>query len=155
MHSVLRLSLWAAAAAVFAAAGGAVVSARGESLGHQLSHILAEMDHSAALDAEVAASHSLRQQKRELTAELVAGRLSLAEAAEAFQEVEVTYHGDLRYIRHAYPNLPEDEATYCHALQWARRRLPCDPARAAEILAGLRAEFEARFHHAPTFKEPA
>jgi hypothetical protein len=155
MHSVLRLSLWAAAAAVFATVGGVVVSVRGESLGHQLSQLLTEMDHSAALDAEMATNRSLRERKRELAHELIAGRLSLAEAADAFREVEVTYHGDFCLVRCAYRDLPEDEAAYCHALIWARQQLTRDPARAAEVLPRLRDEFEARFRHPPPEREPS
>jgi hypothetical protein len=155
MHSVLRLSLWAAAAAVFATLSGAVVSVRGETLGHQLRQLVTEMDHSEALDAEMSSNRSLRERKRDLADEVIAGRLSLAEAADAFREVEVSYHGDFHMVRCAYRGLPEDEAAYCHALIWARQQLIRDPARAAEVLPRLRAEFESRFHHPPPERGPA
>ncbi len=155
MHSVLRLSLWAAAAAVFAALSGAVVSVRGESLGHEVLVLLAELDRATDLDAEVAANHSLKREKWELTDELIAGRLSLADAADAFRTVEAAYHGDFRLVQCAYRGLPEDEAACCHALYWARLRLRHDPTRAAEVLPRLRAEFEARFHHPPPSRRPA
>jgi len=149
MHSVLRLSLWAAAAALFATLSGVCLSVRGESLGQQLSHLLTEIDHAAALETEMAANRSLREQKRELAAKLVAGRLRLAEAADAFYEIEVAYHGDFHMVQWAYRGLPEDEAIYCHAFVWVRQQLARDPAHGPEALARLRAEFEARFHHPP------
>jgi hypothetical protein len=149
MHSVLRLSLWAAAAAVFATLSGLCVSVRGESLGHEAVLLLNELDHSAALESEATTNRSLQERKGEVADELIAGRLSLAEAADALHEIEVGHHGDFRLVRHAYRGLPEDEAACCHALLWARRQLTHDPARAADVLPRLRAEFAARFHHLP------
>jgi len=147
MHSVLRLSLWAAAAALFATLSGVCMTVRGESLGHQLSQLLTEMDHADALETEMAGLCSLREHKRELAAELVAGRLSLAEAADAFYEAEVAYHGDFHMIQCAYRGRSEDEAAYCHVFVWVRQQLARDPAHGPEAVARVRAEFEARFHH--------
>jgi hypothetical protein len=154
MHSVLRLSLWAAAAAVFATLSGICVSVRGESLGHEAVVLLNELDHSAALETEWSTNRSLQERTAEVADELLAGRLSLTEAADALHEAEVDRHGDFRLVLHAYPHLPEDEAAYCHALLWARRQLARSPARAADVLPRLRAEFAARFHHPPPTPNP-
>lgn len=155
MPSMLRLSLCAAAAAVFATLAGTLVAVRGESLGHEVVVFLAERDRSDALDAEVTANYHQRREKQELTDELVAGRLSLAEAADALRQIELDCHGDFRMVRHAYRGLPEEEAAYCHALHWALRRLPRDPAAAGRVRDRLRAEFAAHFHHPPPERQPA
>jgi hypothetical protein len=155
MPSTLRLSLWAAAAAVFATLAGTLVAVRGESLGHEVVLLLAEQDRSDALDAEVAANDHQRRETQELIDELIDGRLSLAGAAEALHQIELDSHGDFRLIRHAYRGLPEEEAAYCHALHWALRRLPCDPAAAGRVRDRLRAEFAAHFHHLPPARQPA
>jgi hypothetical protein len=149
MHAVLRLSLWAAAAALFAGLSGTVLSVRGETLAHEVKKLLNECDRAAALEVEESANRSLDRQKREVTADLIAGRVSLAEAAEALHEAEVAIHGDFRMVRQAHRHVPEEEAAYCHALVLARSHLARPPDQAAPVLARLRAEYEARFHHPP------
>jgi hypothetical protein len=145
MHSVLRLSLWAAAALL--AAFGVCAAVRGECLAHEAKLLLVECERAAALEAEVSANRSLSEHKWAVVASLVAGRLSLAEAAEGLHQAEVTTHGDFRFVRRAYEGLSEEEAAYRHAITWARCQLSHDPASATGVLARLQAEFEARFHH--------
>jgi hypothetical protein len=147
MHALLRLSLWAAAASLFATLGGLCVSIRGNTLAHDTAALLAECEQASALEARVAAQHSRQEEMKAVGAELIAGRLRLAEAAEALYRLEVTSQGDFHTIRHVFRGQSDEEAAYLYALSWARRQLRGDPCWAATVLARLEAEFEGRFHH--------
>jgi hypothetical protein len=147
MGSVLRWGLWAAAAALLAMGGGAVLSARGAGLAREATWLLAEWDRAAALEGRAARRRSRLGEKERVTAELIAGRRSLAEAAEALCDAEVASQGDFHWVRAIYPGLSQEEAAYRHAVRWALvmgrgRRAPAGP-----LLARLRREFEAHFHH--------
>jgi hypothetical protein len=147
MHSLLRSSLWAAAAALFAMLGGVCVSVRGESLAHEATLLLAEWDRSAALDIGMAANRSREAEKKEVLAALVAGRLSLAEAAERLCQEEFACEGDLKWLGGVYPGLSEEEAACRHTVRRALLALPADPSQRARVTARLQAEFAAQFHH--------
>ena len=147
MQAMLRFSLWAAAAALLAAFGGVCVSVRGASLADAAKALLDQYDLAVALQAQESADRALDEHKREVGAGLLAGRLSLAEAAEDVYAAEVAAHGDFHMIRHAHPDLPDEEAAFAYAVDLVRRHLKAQPDRAPSALATVQAEYQVRFGH--------
>lgn len=91
-----------------------------------------------ALDRSAAALIPASAEKERITQELIAGRLSLSEAATAFRRAEA-----------GRATGEDDEALWARVLKWAGAALERDPARAAVVLPALEAEFRSCYGHAP------
>jgi hypothetical protein len=84
--------------------------------------------------------------KSRITEEVLAGRLSLLEAARAFREC----HEAIRDGNESWAGVyraPEDEEAVCrNVIAWARQRTGCDPRRQAAAVRRLEAELREFLH---------
>jgi hypothetical protein len=104
-----------------------------------------------ALEARSTAALKRLQGKHRVAAELIAGRLTLREAAESFRQLG----GGPEGVRSA-PPAPGSEEEWCLAvLRCTRVLLEVDPVpNAAAVLARLEKEFQEHFGHAPELSRP-
>jgi hypothetical protein len=104
-----------------------------------------EANRDEALEKRSRALGRILDGKRQLVAELAAGRLTLAEAARQFRDLNVQFDdGNLS----AHQVATGEEELCRRVLTWAESMLQGRPEQ-ARVLSRLRAEFRARFGHDP------
>lgn len=100
----------------------------------------------ALLDRQARAFSTSSEGKERVAKELIAGRMTLSEAAVHFRRLDEA-------LREAgVPVLGRgrgEEAAWANVIIWVKELLKGDPSRAAPIGAALEAEFRSRFGHAP------
>jgi hypothetical protein len=106
--------------------------------------LLAEVRRSEALDARDEASRRCNQGKAAVTAEVIAGRLSLAEAAERFARHGALLEGNAAGVG-AYRGPAGEQAVCRNVITWASAALPTGSSQRAAVLARLEAEYQALF----------
>jgi hypothetical protein len=112
---LLALALAGAALVVAAAA-----SWRGAALTDLYEVLVSQPAFSEELDAHVEAARLCNAGKQEVIAELGAGRLTLAEAADRFERIDAR-----RYEALGLPRPPRGRAqAYRRVIEWASRRMP-------------------------------
>jgi hypothetical protein len=99
-----------------------------------------ELQRREALESRDARLWRCREAKARVTAELLAGRLSLAEAAEAFREVNETLQDADDAWVDPYRFADNEEAVCRTVIAWARHDTGCDPARRAAVVGRLEEE---------------
>jgi hypothetical protein len=105
--------------------------------------LLVEVRRSEALDARDAAIHRCNQGKQAVTEEVVAGRLSLAAAAERFALLGDLSEGGAGLG--AYKQPVGGPAVCRNVITWAAAALPEGSSQRAVVLARLWAEYRALF----------
>jgi hypothetical protein len=146
MRSFARFSAYAAVAAVLLAGG--LFSLIGSRFGKKsdLSKLLFQSRRSEALQYRCEMVNHNIETKQAIVAELVAGRLTLHEAAIRFQEANLLVENDDPDLLPNYVIPTTEEGVYRHALGWTRtevRHLPAEQAK--RILAPLEKEYESKF----------
>jgi hypothetical protein len=106
-----------------------------------LSRVEQERQREASLNLDAANLQDLIQRKEEVLTELLAGRLTLAQATARFRGLVSSSEGFWCYVRLAHPALPEAESVGRYLIDWAGQRLAERPER-TRVLARLRAELE-------------
>jgi hypothetical protein len=146
MFRTLRLSFFAVAiAGLLALGGGALAHGIGQVDTWGLARfLLREVRRSEALDAREEASRRYSQAKHAVTDEVIAGRLSLAEAAERFAQLGELLDGndtDIgKYIQ------PDGEQALCrNVILWVSVTLGRGSGEQKAVLARLEAEYRQRF----------
>jgi transposase-like protein len=104
--------------------------------------IYREMQRGEALDRRDERLRGCREAKERITAEVLAGRLSLAEAAEAFRAVNETLQGGDDAWVDPYRYADDEEAVCRTVITWARHRTTDDPERQAAVVARLEEELQ-------------
>jgi hypothetical protein len=105
-----------------------------------------------ALDQRLTASHRLLATKTGVVNELIAGRLTLPEAADRFRELSARVAGDGNDDMIGAYRVVSGEEALCHSvLLWAEAELRHgpDPSAAAAVLARLQAAYRERFGRDP------
>jgi hypothetical protein len=106
--------------------------------------LLWELRRSEALGVREDKSRRYNEGKKAITAEVVAGRLSLAEAAERFGQLADLFEGDPALLG-AY-RAPDGERELArNVITWAVAAPPDNSSRRAAVLAHLLAEYRERF----------
>jgi hypothetical protein len=149
MNSLPRLVLYALTAAVlFFAVGSGLASRLGRpDVVEALRGILTEVRRAEELNAREEVSFRSFRGKQAVTRELVAGRLTLAEAVEQFRDLTRAHEGAMKELLAAYPTSTEDEAVCQSLLTWVRTETRRDPCRRAALLARLEAEMRQHLCH--------
>jgi hypothetical protein len=81
--------------------------------------------------------------KHRLSGEVIAGRLSLFEAAAAFRDADAQGQRPAVYVVESFPGAASEEEAYCRSvIAWVGAEAPCD--RADDLTSRLRAELDAR-----------
>jgi hypothetical protein len=110
--------------------------------------LLAEARRGEALAAREAASRRYIAAKRAVADEVIAGRLSLAEAAERFARLNGLLDGDGAGL--APYKCPVGEQALCaNVIVWVSATLPRGSSQRASVQARLEAEYRERFGAAP------
>jgi hypothetical protein len=101
------------------------------------------------LDARMESTLSRIEMRERVVDELVAGQISLHEAAAKFRELTEAVPKYVEIIALQYPNMPEEERYCCYMLDyvWRSQGFPNEPTPA---LIRLRQEFECSHHSAKT-----
>lgn len=101
------------------------------------------------LDRTLTLSMHSHQEKERVTREVIAGRLSLADAAACFEQARAEFRA--RADREAYPfgPLEEKKESWGGVILWVRAALADDPDRAATVIPRLEAEYRAYFGEEP------
>jgi hypothetical protein len=89
---------------------------------------------------------SALEDKCRLGDDLVAGRLTLREAADRFREIAARQDGGTGRVLRAFPAASQDESFCRHALCYVEAECLRNPELAG-VLAGLRAEYRQQFGH--------
>jgi hypothetical protein len=106
--------------------------------------LLAELRRRDALEDRSEATFRCNEGKRAVTEEVIAGRLSLAEAAERFAQVgEGLDYGGAGLGHYKAPVTERDVCR--NVITWAAAALPAGSSRRAAVLARLEAEYRALF----------
>jgi hypothetical protein len=117
--------------------------------------LLREVRRAEALDARDEATRRCNQGKQAVTEQVVAGRLSLAEAAERFAELGQLLDGHGGVVG-AYKAPVGAQAVCRNVITWVSAALPAGSSRRAAVLARLEAEYRALFGpESPTPGPPA
>jgi hypothetical protein len=111
-----------------------------------LSQLLFELRRSETLQHRIALVAGNMEIKQAIVADIVAGRLSLREAAVRFQEANCLVENNDPDLLPAY-QIPATEEGVCQqVLAWMRAEVALrSPERAKRILAPLEKEYESRF----------
>jgi hypothetical protein len=151
MFRTLRLSFVALTTLGLLAAGGTAMAlgfAQADTWG-LAQYLLKEARRSEALDLREEASRRYSQAKHAVTDEVIAGRLSLAEAAERFAQI-----GDLLDSNEAdigkYIQPVGEEALCRNVILWVSVNLPRASSKREAVLARLKAEYRQRFGASPS-----
>ena len=106
--------------------------------------LLAEVRRSQALGAREEASRRYNRAKQAVTDELIAGRLSLAEAAERFAQLSELMEGPNPGIG-SYKEPAGEQAVWRNVITWVSARVARGSSQQEAVLARLEAEYRARF----------
>jgi len=103
----------------------------------------AEVRRSDELDAQLTEAQHRVGAKQQVVSDLIAGRLSLLEAAARFRDLTPPSSDAARYLRSVYAGASDDER-FCRAvIQWVRgTRRSGSRAEADRVAARLEAEFQ-------------
>jgi hypothetical protein len=115
--------------------------------------LLAEARRSEALAAREEASRRYNEAKQAVTGEVIAGRLSLAEAAERFALLNGLLDGDGAALA-PYQGPVGEQALCANVIVWVSATLPRGSSRLASVQARLEAEYRERFGAAPRGAPP-
>ena len=146
MRSFARFSAYAAVAAVLLAGGlfSLIVSRFGKQ--SDLSQLLFESRRSEAIrlrDEMVLYNHEV---KRTIVADIVAGRLTLHEAAVRFREANLLVENNDPDLLPNYPMPATEQGVYRQVLRWTRVEVASLPAEQVNrILTPLEKEYESKF----------
>jgi hypothetical protein len=112
--------------------------------------LLRELRRSEALDVREDTARRYNDGKRAVTAEVIAGRLSLAEAAERFGQLGDLFEGNAMLIG-AYRAPAGEQELARNVLTWVAAAPADSSSRRAALLARLLAEYRERFgaDHSP------
>lgn len=102
-----------------------------------------EDEHRARLEAEGQDVLYRIAVKRQVVEEVIAGRLSLPEAAAWFRELNGAYSIHLSVLRRQHPGLSDDEILYRNVIDFVDSHLERRPEESAVVLARLEAELTA------------
>lgn len=146
MQSVLsRLVLGALTAVALALVGVVLLPwwlGSERSLSGTLRALYREVQRGEALDSWDERLRRSREAKARITTEVLAGRLSLAEAAEAFREVNETLKDDPDAWVDPYRFADDEEAVFRTVIAWARSRAGEGPEHQAAVVARLEEELQ-------------
>jgi hypothetical protein len=135
--------------ALVAAAAHAVALWCGQADAWRLARdLLAEARRGEALDARDAASRRYNEAKQAVTDEVIAGRLSLTEAAERFARLGESLDGDEGVIPR-YKGPVGEQALCGNVIVWVSASRPDGSGRQARVRARLEAEYRERFGAEP------
>jgi hypothetical protein len=95
-----------------------------------------------ALEQRLVVVRQVSAGKREVTAEVLAGRLTLREAAERFRQLNALLDNGTA------PRAGTEEERCLYVIYWAQGELPEQPGGAA-VLARLEEQYRREFGHAP------
>ena len=112
------------------------------SLSSALGVIYREAQRGEALDSRDERLRRCLEVKTRITTEVLAGRLSLAEAAEAFREANATLKDAPDAWVDPYRFADDEEAVFRTVIAWARSRADADPERQAAVVARLEEELQ-------------
>jgi hypothetical protein len=87
--------------------------------------------------------------KHQVTAEVLAGRLTLREAAERFRQLDALLDDRAGEARGLAPRARTEEERCRYVLHWVASAGPEEPARAASVVARLEEEYRQRFGRDP------
>ncbi len=150
MFRTLRLLAFACTFLALVALGGhALARWCGRAGSWQLARqLLTEVRRGEALDARDDASRRYNAAKQAVTDEVIAGRLSLTEAAERFAECGDLLDGQDGVL--ARYKGPAGEQELCgNVIVWVEATLPRGSSELADVLAPLEAEYRQRFGAEP------
>jgi hypothetical protein len=82
--------------------------------------------------------------KNAIARELIAGRLSLAEATRQFEEMPIRADFVRPYVRERFPGATDEEGMTQYVLNWACDLLHQEPSRAEALRRRLEAELNSR-----------
>jgi hypothetical protein len=153
---VLRLAACAAAVAVFFAGAWVTSPALVRDLGLDLWEFPAwqrslgsQVERKQELVRRWHVAERRDQMKTEICRDLLAGRITLREAARRFDELPEPSDRLREDLRFQYPQGTDEERMCRHVLQWADDLTADEPGRAAESHRRLRGEFQAAFGRPP------
>jgi hypothetical protein len=139
-----RLVLYALTAVALALIGGVFLPwwvGSERSLAHVAGVLYRELQRGEALDGRDERVRRCLEAKTQITDEVLAGRRGLAEAAEAFREVNERLKGGDSGARRD-PFADDEEAVYRNVIAWVRGRTSDDPQRQAAVVARLEEELQ-------------
>jgi hypothetical protein len=89
------------------------------------------------------------QGKQRIAAEVIAGRLSLCEAADGFRELNTLLDDGNDDLLGTYQRPAGEEDLWRNVIVWVRGEVRRDPARGPAVLSRLEKEFQEHFGHSP------
>ncbi len=110
------------------------------SLAHVAGQLYREVQRGESLNSRDEKVRRCLEAKTRITAAVLAGNLGLAEAAEAFREVNETLDDGNDMWAGTYRTGDDEEAVYRNVLVWAWHRGSRDPERRAAVIRRLEAE---------------
>jgi hypothetical protein len=117
------------------------------SLAQAAGQVYRELQRGEALSSREEVVLRSRDAKQRVTAEVIAGRLTLREAAQAFREWNETLKDGNDAWAGVY-RVPQEEDEVCrNVIVWAEKATKRDPRRQAAVLRRLEAELR-EIHHA-------
>jgi hypothetical protein len=141
-------TLLVAMAAALAAASACLALARWEA--GDLATLAREAGRDEGLARQRAATWQVFEGKHRVVAELIAGRLTLLEAAGRFRELHALVEDDDHGVIAPYRVVTDEEALCRTVLTWVETELWYEPDQAAApIRARLKAEYRQQFGHDP------
>ena len=152
-RSLLRLLVLPAAAAAAlavttvnpAALAGAEVLSEGDLFAAAEDPALTAVNHD--LDRRLEAVAARSAYKEDLTDQLLAGRITLAAAADAFLRLNQDVPDRLEAMRLHFPGVDDREMSARNVIEYARQRVA--PAAWPATARRLTGEYQAAFHHDP------
>ncbi len=116
--------------------------------------LLREQWRHEALDRRDELARRCNEAKSAVVAELAAGRLTLAEAAIQFKQIQETMADDgVDAVLGPWQKPDGDQGVYLCVLSWCAAYLREDPTRSSVVLPRLEQEYRQRFHTAPWAEE--
>jgi hypothetical protein len=148
-----RTLLVALAAALAAAFAHLALAGRGAG---DLLAFVRLTDHAEVLNGRLAVAQQFSGGKRQATADLIAGRITLPQAAERFGELHALVEdGNGRDGVAPFRLASGEEALWDSVLVWVEAQLWArTDSGASKVLARLRAEYRKRFGHDPGPRPP-
>jgi hypothetical protein len=145
-----RRTLLVLTAAALAAASACLALALARRAAGDLETLVWEDRRAGAMDRRRAVSRRIIEGKTWVVAELIAGRLTLPEAAGRFRELHALVEDDDQGVLAPYRVVTGEEALCRTVLTWVEAELWYEPDQAAApIRARLQAEYRQQFGHDP------
>jgi len=111
--------------------------------------LLQESQREAALVRRTEAAWRCTQGKQRIAAEVIAGRVSLREAADRFRELNTLLDDGNDDLLGTYQRPAGEEGLCRNVIVWVRGEVRRDPARAPQVLSRLEKEFRDLFGRSP------